>query len=42
MKYREGSGRISSVCGSRFTIKDLGDGVSKAVNARGKGVNKIG
>ena len=41
VKCWEGSGRISSACGGRFRIKDLGDGVSKAVTAMRKGVNKV-
>ena len=42
VKCWEGSGRMSSACGRRFRIKDLGGGVSMAVTARGKGVNKVG
>ena len=42
VKYWEGSGRMSSVCGGKFRIKDLGGGVSKAVTARRKGVKKVG
>ena len=42
VKCWEGSGRMSSACGGRFRIKDLGGGVSKAVTARRKGVNKVG
>ena len=42
VKCWEGSGRMSSACGGRFRIKDLGGGVSKAITARRKGVNKVG
>ena len=44
VKCWEGSGRMSSAVssGGRFRIKDLGGGVSKAVTARRKGVNKVG
>ena len=38
----EDSGRMSFACDGRFRIKDLGDGVLKAVTARRKGVNKVG
>ena len=41
VKSREGSGRMSSACGGRFRIKDLRVGVSKAITARRKGVNKV-
>ena len=42
VKCWEGSGRMSSACGGRFRIKDLGGGVSKAVTAKRKEVNKVG
>ena len=42
VKCWEGSGQMSSACGGRFRIKDLGGGVSKAVTARHKWVNKVG
>ena len=42
VKCWEGSGRMSSACGGKFRIKDLGGGVSKAITARRKGVNKVG
>ena len=42
VKYWAGSGPISSVCGGRFRIEDLGGGVSEAVTAGRKGVKKVG
>ena len=42
VKWWEGCGRMSSACGGRSRIKDLGGGVSKAVTARRKGVTKVG
>ena len=42
VKCSEGTGRMSSACGGRFRIEDLGGGVSKAVTARRQGVNKVG
>ena len=42
VKCGESSGRMPSACGSRFRIKDLGGGVSKAVTAWRKRVNMVG
>ena len=42
VKCWAGSGRMSSACGGRFRIEDLGGGVSEAVTAGRKGVKKVG